>query len=98
MGKGPCREFIFLFTNHSFELGQSKISVSVDDLGDWKSKFAGAKETFLVRRDVLAHGRFLNWSLLGNDRHENSSRAGDCKSCGTLTCYLLLIKGTIEIT
>ena len=32
-----------------FELGQSVKSVSVDDLEDWKSKFAGAKETFLVR-------------------------------------------------
>jgi hypothetical protein len=26
----------------------SKISVSVDDLGDWESKFAGAKEKFMV--------------------------------------------------
>ena len=86
----------FSLSTTDFELGQSKISISVDDLGDWKSKFAGAKETFLVRRDVLARGRFLNWSLLGNDRHENSSRAGDCKSFGTLTsCYSLLIKGAI---
>ena len=59
----------FSLPTTDFEFGQSKISVSVDDLGDWKSKFAVAKETFLVRRDVLARSRFLIWSLLGNDRH-----------------------------
>jgi len=59
----------FSLPTADFEFGQSKISVSVDDLGDWKSKFAGAKETFLVRRDVLVCSRFLIWSLLGNDRH-----------------------------
>ena len=32
----------------NFEHGQSKKSVSVDDLGDWKSKFAGTKDIFLV--------------------------------------------------
>jgi hypothetical protein len=62
--------------------------------GDWQSKFAGAKETFLVRRNVPAGSRFLSWSLLGNDCHENSSRAGDFQSAGMFTSGYLLLTPT----
>ena len=46
-----------------FELGQSKKSVSGDNLGDWKFKFAREKDKFMVRRHLLVWDSFLNWFL-----------------------------------
>ena len=76
-----------------FELRQSVMSLSEDDLEDWKSKLTKAKDTFLVRRHLSVCDSFLNWFLPGNNRHKNSGRTGACQSYGTFASgCLLLIK------
>jgi hypothetical protein len=77
-----------------FELGQSKKSLLlIDDLGDWESKFARAKEKCQVRRHLTVCDSLLNWFLPDKNRHKNSGTSGYGRSYGTFASgCLLLIK------